>query len=163
MRILYRKLRNAVMDAYVTGYKGELSLLSQIGITTGKYNSSESDIDRGKIEMNEELFNAMFDKMPDGIQGLFGYDKNGDSVIDTGCAYTVSTIVRSYIQPGGIIASSIDNNKRRLQQKDKEIEEEKEDIDDFRMEQQKKFSDVQNSQEELKRMQDWLNQQFQGK
>ena len=59
------------------------------------------------------------------IKNLFGYDSDGDMVVDSGIAYRMDKILQSYVQTGGIIAlktSSIDRQIDAQQSKIRRLE-----------------------------------------
>jgi flagellar hook-associated protein 2 len=85
-----------------------LTMLNQIGISsrasgsTGGYVASQM---RGYLEIDEKKLDSAIDEHIDEIKNLFGYDSDGDLVVDSGIGYAIDKQLSSWVQSGGIIAS----------------------------------------------------------
>ena len=85
-----------------------LTMLNQIGISsrasgsTGGYVASQM---RGYLEIDEKKLDSAIDEHIDEIKNLFGYDSDGDLVVDSGIGYAIDKQLTSWVQSGGIIAS----------------------------------------------------------
>ncbi len=86
-----------------------VTMLSQIGISTrasgnggGTYSPSQM---RGYLEINENELDQKLESNMDDIKNLFGYDSDGDLVIDSGIGYQLDQQLSSWVQSGGIIAT----------------------------------------------------------
>jgi len=126
---LKNRLQRITSSPYPTSLERELSMLSQIGISTnagvgggGSVNVSKL---RGYLEINEDLLDESLQKNSSSIRELFGQDTDGDLVIDSGVGFEMDRFLNPYIQTGGIFSNKIrmiDNN----------IDSTKDDIDDYK-------------------------------
>ena len=121
-------LRGIVTANYRWSDEATLTMLSQIGISSraaggnGGYVASQM---RGYLEIDEKKLDSALDEKMDEIKNLFGYDSDGDLVIDSGIAYAIDKQLTSWTQSNGIIASknsgidtkikSAENNIKRLE------------------------------------------------
>ena len=60
---------------------------------------------RGYLEIDEKKLDSALDENLDQIKNLFGYDADGDLIIDSGIAYALDKQLTSWVQTGGIIAN----------------------------------------------------------
>ncbi len=146
---LMSRMRSIFMNPYSTNYGQELSMLSQVGISTNASGNFGLDMERiqrgGIIEVNEDKFIDMMQAYPDGIKQLFGNDTTGDNIINDGVAYQINSLLRAYTLRGnGIfdtrvatVDSRIENQNRRISSYQEQLaDEERELRRDFnRMEQ----------------------------
>ncbi|MBQ8679952.1 MAG: flagellar filament capping protein FliD [Treponema sp.] len=101
-------LRAIVTANYRWADDATLTMLSQIGISsrasgsTGGYVASQM---RGYLEIDEKKLDSALDEHMDEIKNLFGYDSDGDLVVDSGIGYAIDKQLTSWVQSGGIIAS----------------------------------------------------------
>ena len=122
------RLQRITASPYATSLERDLSMLSQIGISTnasgsgGSINSSKL---RGYLEINEDLLDKSLRNMSPAIKELFGKDTDGDLVIDSGVGFEMDRFLNPYVQTGGILA-----NKVTLL--DNKIDSQKDDIDDYK-------------------------------
>jgi len=124
---LTSRLRTIVMNSYPTSYGAELSLLSNIGISTnatggfGEINVSKIS-SGGLLEVNESLFIGMMEKYPSGVKELFGNSINGNMIVDSGVAYEIDNLLKQYvIRSTGIFDSKQRIVDAQIKNKDKEI------------------------------------------
>lgn len=117
-------MQRIITNAYPSLDENSIKLLSQIGVSSNASSSSSlSNAQlRGYLEINEETLDKELKEHITQIKDLFGYDTDGDLVIDNGIAYLLDTHLQSFIQLGGIIAtknSSLDtkitNSEKRIQ------------------------------------------------
>ena len=82
--------------------------LSQIGISTsassGNRSYSPSQM-RGYLEIDEKKLDASLENDLGQIKNLFGYDSDGDRMIDSGIGFLLDKQLTSWVQSGGIINS----------------------------------------------------------
>ena len=105
------------MDPYKTEAGRQLSLLAQIGVSTNTSNVAPTGFDisrlRGYLEVDEtKLDQALASNLP-AVKDLFGYDTNGDLLVDSGVAYSLDRYLKGFGDVGGIIpakTSSIDQS-----------------------------------------------------
>ena len=134
-------IKSTMQSIISTGYnfsdKATISMLSQIGIATnasgfsGGYSHSKL---RGYLEIDEKKLDEALQNNMDDIRQLFGFDTDGDLIVDSGIAYKLDKQISAYTQTGGILAlktstldSKIKNTESRIaklesQMDDKEAE-----------------------------------------
>ncbi len=101
-------LRAIVSANYKWSDTATLTMLNQIGISSrasgsnGGYVSSQM---RGYLEIDEKKLDSSLNESMDEIKNLFGYDSDGDLVVDSGIGFAIDKQLTSWIQSGGIIAS----------------------------------------------------------
>ncbi len=121
---LKNRMQRIAMEAYRTSAGSDLSLLSQIGISTnssgfgGGVNKSKL---RGYLEINEDTLDEALASDIGPIKDLFGKDTDEDMIIDAGAAYEMDIYINSYTQIGGLVATriagidtQIDRTKRNI-------------------------------------------------
>lgn len=114
-----------------------LVLLSQMGISTNASTAGGFEVSRlrGYLEINEkQLDEALARRMP-AVKDLFGFDSDGDMVIDTGVAMKIDQQIMPYVQIGGIFAlrtsgldTRIDSTERRIAQLDIQLKDKEADL-----------------------------------
>jgi len=92
---------------YAAENAAKVTMLSQIGIATnasGSYSGySESKL-RGYLEIDEKKLDSSLANNLNDIKSMFGYDSDGDLIVDSGIAYRLDKELTAYVQTGGIIA-----------------------------------------------------------
>lgn len=101
-----------------------ITMLNQIGIATnasgfgGGYSASRL---RGYLEIDEKKLDNALQNNLDDIKSLFGYDSDGDLIVDSGIAYKLDKQIGAYTQTGGILSlktstldSKIKNSESRI-------------------------------------------------
>ena len=130
---LRNMLQRTASSPYPTSMERDLALLSQIGIGTDVLRgNATSGYDpsrfRGYLQINErELDNAIETKLP-AIRELFGFDSDGDLLADTGVAFNLDSLIRPYVETGGIISlktgtidSRVSQEQRRIENMDRQL------------------------------------------
>ena len=102
-------------------------MLSQIGIATNASNYSGYTPGklRGYLEIDEKKLDETLEKHLDDIKNLFGYDSDGDLIIDSGIASKLDKQLTAYVQSGGIFSmkiSSLDSKIKSSEQKISRLE-----------------------------------------
>lgn len=133
-------LQRSASSAFPTSAEREMALLSQIGVSTdARRGGSGSGLDvsrlRGYLEIDEKaLDKALRDRLP-AVKELFGNDTDGDRVIDSGFAFSVDSVAKSFVETGGIVAlktgtidTRIDQEKKRIEALDKQIAAKEDDL-----------------------------------
>jgi flagellar hook-associated protein 2 len=127
-------IQRAVTSPYLTQAQRELALLAQIGIGTDVRRSGASagyDVSRmrGYLEIDEKVLDAALTARLPAIQQLFGYDTDGDLLIDSGVAFALESMTKPYAETGGIVSlktgtidSKIDQEQRRISTLDRQLE-----------------------------------------
>lgn len=113
---------------YMFSDSAEITMLSQLGIATnaGGYSGgySQSKL-RGYLEIDEKKLDDALANHLDDIKMLFGYDSDGDLIVDTGIAYKLDKQISAYTQTGGILAmktSSLDSKIKSSETKITKLE-----------------------------------------
>jgi len=91
------KIRIIMMNPYPTSFGKEISLLKHIGISTNE-TSNTLDVTKlkGYLELNSDKLIESIEKYPEGVKQLFGYDTDGDVIIDSGVAFETEKLLKSY-------------------------------------------------------------------
>ncbi|GHV71122.1 flagellar hook-associated protein 2 [Spirochaetia bacterium] len=126
-------LQRAATSPYPTSLDRDLAVLAQIGIGTDVRRSGGSTgYDpsrlRGYMEIDEKILDtALQTKLP-AIAQLFGYDTDGDLIVDSGLAFAIENLSKPYVESGGIIAmktgtvdSQITQEERKIQTLDRQL------------------------------------------
>lgn len=119
-------LKSALQTAASANYKfdedAKITMLSQIGIATNATNYSgytPSKL-RGYLEIDEKKLDSELEKHLDDVRNMFGYDSDGDLIIDSGIGYKLDKQLTAYVQSGGVFAmktSSLDARIKSSEQK----------------------------------------------
>ena len=134
-------IKSSMQSIITAGYnfsdKADVTMLSQIGIATnaggfsGGYSQSKL---RGYLEIDEKKLDQALENNMDDIRQLFGFDTDGDLIVDSGIAFKLDKQISAYTQTGGILSlktssldSKIKNTESRIaklesQMDDKEAE-----------------------------------------
>jgi flagellar hook-associated protein 2 len=127
-------LQQAATSPYPTLAEQELSMLAQIGIGTDVRRSGAStgyDVSRlrGYLEIDEKVLDAALQTKLPAIQQLFGYDTDGDLIVDSGIAYALEGLSKPYVETGGVVSlktgtldSKINQEQRRIATLDRQLE-----------------------------------------
>jgi len=114
-----------------------LNLLSQLGISTNASSGGgfEASRLRGYLEINEQQLDEALSQNIPAVKDLFGFDSDGDLVIDSGVALMIDQQIMPYVQIGGIFAqrtrgldTRIDSTERRIAQLDIQLENKEADL-----------------------------------
>lgn len=104
------RLEEIMMNPYKTEAGRALSLLAQMGISTDTSTTfSGFDVSklRGYLEIDEpKLDQALTSQLPSAKE-IFGYDTNGDLIVDSGVAYASDQYLKGFSDTGGIIPSKL--------------------------------------------------------
>ena len=123
---LKNTFQSILMNPYPTRLGRDLSLLSQIGISTNAQVGGGRGIDvsklRGYLEINEPVLDTALQKNFQSVKDLFGYDSDGDLVPDSGVGVTMDTFLRPYVQTGGIISMKLSTIDTQISSTNRRIE-----------------------------------------
>ena len=125
---LKSNMSSTIAARYMFSDSAEITMLSQLGIATnaGGYSGgySQSKL-RGYLEIDEKKLDDALANHLDDIKMLFGYDSDGDLIVDSGIAYKLDKQISAYTQTGGIFAlktSSLDSKIKSSEQKITKLE-----------------------------------------
>ena len=117
-------LQSIVSGSYRWSENATITMLNQLGISTratgssGGYSASQL---RGYLEINEKQLDKALENDLDQIKNIFGYDSDGDLIVDTGIAYQLDRQLGSWVQSGGIIANKNATLKTRIKSSETKI------------------------------------------
>lgn len=118
-------MRTIVTGNYPWSVNATVTMLNQIGISSrasgnngGSYNASQM---RGYLEIDEKKLDSSLENELDQIKNLFGYDSDGDLIIDSGIGYALDRQLTAWVQTGGIIATKNRNLDTQIQSSENKI------------------------------------------
>jgi flagellar hook-associated protein 2 len=119
-------LQQAVTASYYTDAGPEVSMLAQIGIGTDVRRSGASaGYDpsrlRGYLEIDEKALDAALQRDLQPIQQLFGMDRDGDLMVDSGVSYTLDNYSKPYVEIGGIVSLKTGTIDSKINQEERHI------------------------------------------
>lgn len=125
-------MANIVTSSYRFSDDAEVTMLAELGIATnasgfsGSYSQSRL---RGYLEIDEKKLDAALESHLNDIKAMFGYDSDGDLIIDSGIAYKMDKQIGAYTQTGGILAlktsaldSKIKDSEKRIASLESQLE-----------------------------------------
>jgi flagellar hook-associated protein 2 len=109
LNLLSAALQRLATAPYQTKDGADMVLLSQLGIATnatkpgtgGGYDVSKL---RGYLEIEDETLAKGLAEHFEAAKQLFGNDSNGDLIVDSGFAYALDSLLKPYVETGGILA-----------------------------------------------------------
>lgn len=117
-------MSNIITSSYRYSDDAIVTMLSDIGIATnasgfsGSYSQSKL---RGYLEIDEKKLDEALENHLDDIKGIFGYDSDGDLIIDSGIAYKMDKQIGAYTQTGGILALKTSSLDSKIKDSEKRI------------------------------------------
>jgi len=120
---LKNRLLQTVTAPYPTSLERDLALLAQIGIGTNATRGTgyEPAKLRGYLEIDEKTLDAALENKIPAIRELFASDTTGDMLADTGVAFNVDSIVKPFVETGGIISLKTSTLDSRITQDEKRV------------------------------------------
>ena len=149
---LRSRLQTIMMDPYPTGTEGGPSLLAQIGISTnaaGPTTNFDAVQLRGYLQINEEELDTALQSNLRGIKDLFGYDTDGDRIIDSGVAFAVDQYTHAYTRSGGIIATKMQTIDQQIARTNRDIESMQDRLERKEDELERKYGDMEGALESM--------------
>lgn len=153
-------MANIISTSYAFSDSATVTMLSQIGISTnasgftGSYSQSRL---RGYLEIDEKKLDSALENHLDDIKALFGYDSDGDLIIDKGIAYQLDKQLSAYTQTGGILAmktSSLDSKIKTSESKITRLEDQ---MNQKEAELRQKYSSMEGSLNSLESQQNTIS------
>lgn len=117
-------MQSIIIGRYENDANSDISMLSQLGISSnasgggGGYNASRL---RGYLEIDERTLDNVLSNSMGDIRRLFGYDSDGDLVIDSGIGYRLDQQILAYTQSNGIISSRTNTINSQIRSSEQRI------------------------------------------
>ncbi len=117
-------MQSIISGSYRWSESATITMLNQLGISTratgssGGYSAGQL---RGYLEINEKQLDQALDNDLDQIKNIFGYDSDGDLIVDSGIAYQLDRQLGSWVQSGGIIANKNSTLNGRIKSSETKI------------------------------------------
>jgi len=101
-----------------------IRMLAEIGISSNATGSTGYDASklRGYFEIDEDKLDDALKNNINDVKNLFGYDSDGDLIVDTGIAYLMEKNLQAYVQTGGILASKTRTLDTKISNSEKTID-----------------------------------------
>ena len=150
------QFQKIMSNSYNYGYDADITMLNQIGISTNAsgrssgYNASQL---RGYLEIDEKKLDAQLESNLDQIKDLFGFDTDGDLIIDNGIGYLMDKQLTAWTQTGGIISTKNDALKTRIDSSNSKITKLQSQLDDKEAELKSKYSTMESTLNSLESQQ----------
>lgn len=154
------QLQRITSNSYNYGYDADITMLNQIGISTnasGRSSGYSASQLRGYLEIDEKKLDAQLEENLDQIKDLFGFDSDGDMIIDSGVAYLMDKTLTAWTQTGGIISTKNDALKTRIDASNTKITKLQSQLDDKEAELKSKYSNMESTLNRLESQQTTVN------
>ena len=153
-------LQSIVSAGYKFSDDAQVNMLSQIGIGTnqsgysGGYSQSKL---RGYLEIDEKKLDSALENHLDEIKSIFGYDSDGDLIVDSGVAYKLDKQISAYTQTGGIFAMKTSSLDNKIKSSEKKISKLEEQMDEKEASLKNKYSQMESSLNSLESQQNSIS------
>ncbi|MCL2155154.1 MAG: flagellar filament capping protein FliD [Leptospirales bacterium] len=160
---LENSIKTTVGGAYPSREEKPIKMFSQMGVSSGKINSSWDSIKEGKLVIDEDLLRQTILENPEGVRSFFGSDTTGDNRIDNGMAYVLVRTLDPYISSGkNIIATRIDLEDESIKMTNEKIKKHEAYLKTYEEKLRQKFTAMEKSISGAKAQQEWMNNQMKG-
>lgn len=153
-------MQSIISASYKFSDDATVNLLSQLGISTnasgysGSYSQSRL---RGYLEIDEKKLDAALENNIEDIKMLFGYDSDGDLIVDSGIAFKLDKQISAYTQTGGILALKTSTLDSKIKSSETRIARLEEQLDDKEADLRQKYSAMNGSLSSLESQQNSIN------
>ena len=158
-------MQNIIASPYNVENNDGISMLSQIGISTNadSYSGYSPSKLRGYLEINEKKLDEALENNLNEIKNIFGYDTDGDLIIDNGIAYSLDKRLQGYVQSGGIFSNKIAGLKTRIDNSERKIERLEEKLEAKEAQLKLKYTQMESTLNSLESQSNSINNTFNNK
>lgn len=153
-------MQTIVSEEYNFSDTANVTMISQIGIGTnaGGYSGgySQSKL-RGYLEIDEKKLDSALENNLDDIRQMFGYDSDGDLIVDSGIAYNLDKQIGAYTQTGGILALKTSNLDSKIKSSETKIAKLETQLKDKEAQLKNKYSQMEGSLNSLESQQNTIS------
>lgn len=155
-------LKSAMQTAASANYKfdedAKITMLSQIGIATiaTNYSGYTPSKLRGYLEIDEKKLDSELEKHLDDVRNMFGYDSDGDLIIDSGIGYKLDKQLTAYVQSGGVFAMKTSSLDARIKSSEQKIARLETQMDDKEAELRTKYGQMEGALNSLESQQNTI-------
>jgi flagellar hook-associated protein 2 len=151
-------MQRIISTQYKFSEDAEITMLNQIGISTNATNYSGYNPGkmRGYLEIDEKKLDENLKNNLDDIKKIFGYDSDGDLIVDSGIGYLMDKQLTSYVQTGGILANKDSILNRQIDSTQKKITKLERQLDDKEAELRAKYGQMEGTLNSLERQQEGI-------
>ena len=111
---------------------------------------------RGYLEVDEKKLDAALAENIDQIKNLFGYDSDGDLIVDNGIGYRLDKQLTSWVQSGGIISAKTNSLESQIKSSNQKITRLQTQLDRKEAELKRKYAQMEGSLGSLESQQNSL-------
>ena len=151
-------MQRIISTQYKFSENAEITMLNQIGISTNATNYSGYNPGkmRGYLEIDEKKLDENLKNNLEDIKKIFGYDSDGDLIVDSGIGYLMDKQLTSYVQTGGILANKDSVLNRQIDSTQKKISKLERQLDDKEAELRAKYGQMEGTLQSLERQQEGI-------
>ncbi len=154
------QMQNILSANYPYLDNADITMLNQIGISTNAsgrtsgYNASQM---RGYLEVDESKLDTQLQENLSQIKDLFGYDSDGDMIIDSGIGYLLDKHLTAWVQSGGIISTKTTSLDSKIKASNTKITKLETQLDSKEAELKRKYASMEGSLNSLESQQNSIN------
>jgi len=154
------QLQSIVSANYKYSDKAVITMLNQIGISTqasgggGGYAPGRL---RGYLEVDEKKLDSSLETNLDAIKSLFGYDSNGDLIVDSGIGFAIDKQMTAYVQSGGIISGKTARLDTQIKSSENKVARLQTQLDEKESELKQKYGEMESTLNSLESQKDTIS------
>ncbi len=151
-------MQRIIAAQYKFSDSAAVTMLNQIGISTNATNYSGYNPGkmRGYLEIDEKKLDENLKNNLEDIKKIFGYDSDGDLIVDSGIGYLIDKQLTSYVQTGGILANKDSVLNRQIDSTQKKITKLESQLDDKEAELRAKYGQMEGTLNSLEKQQEGI-------
>ena len=155
-------MQTIMASPYQVDANTSISMLSQIGISTSadSYSGYSASKLRGYLEIDEAKLDSALESNLLEIKNIFGYDSDGDLIIDSGIAYRLDKQLQGFVQTGGILATKISGLDTRISSSESKIEKLETQLESKEQQLKQKYSQMEATLNSLESQSDSIKNTF---